>query len=765
MSLSAVDPRANVEAMATEVATQVTAFARACKAATRTVALYPAEHPTVGTALESVTLAAQVATSSSALQLAVLPDTLTVDGRHLAKTDVAVSEFAALLHSHQVGQLTLHPLTDADLWRRFLGLLALPPDQARLRGGLGKLWALEGQPRIEVRSLDYRELLRGDLTGDRETWDRIVSACLDGDTSGIDDEMLEILFGILDDPSKVEALVRAVEAQTKARAGDTGPAAGSGAGDGRRSPLVVAGLLQALARYVETTHRDRLDQAMAALAEATGRLPVETLQPIVRAGRADTRPDLARFVKELAARTPDGTLADMVATEVRGGRGTSRQLADAFCGLVPDVDRRSAILTLARTAIAPATAPLGPELAQAWQATTELLLTYSDKAFVSDAYNVELTHVAERAVELDNDSTDPPGQLACWRGTVDDERVRGLDAELIVDLMQLQADPSKWRPLADLALSRVNVLLVLGDFNAAAFFIEAIRRHAAEHTEEAVREAASDVIGNILTPAMMRHVASHLDTLDSDTVTAARRFCQALGTSIVAPLADVLSREERTHPRQHLIAILIGFGASGRQAVECLSQSPNGAVRRTAVLLLREFGGHDALGELESLLGDAEPHVQREATRAIAMMGIEPAFEALARALNRGPADSNSTIMGVICTMPDDDAQPLLAYIVQQVPLRGTLWSIHERAILRLGAIGGHRATLALAAVLERRKVWAPFHTRALHKLALTALSQVNLPDAWRVLEAAAGGGPRHLRSTARALLTSRPDAAERTSG
>ena len=752
MSLSAVDPRANVEAMATEVATQVTAFARACKAATRTVALYPAEHPTVGTALESVTLAAQVATSSSALQLAVLPDTLTVDGRHLAKTDVAVSEFAALLHSHQVGQLTLHPLTDADLWRRFLGLLALPPDQARLRGGLGKLWALEGQPRIEVRSLDYRELLRGDLTGDRETWDRIVSACLDGDTSGIDDEMLEILFGILDDPSKVEALVGAVEAQTKARAGD-----------GRRSPLVVAGLLQALARYVETTHRDRLDQAMAALAEATGRLPVETLQPIVRAGRADTRPDLARFVKELAARIPDGTLADMVATEVRGGRGTSRQLADAFCGLVPDVDRRSAILTLARTAIAPATAPLGPELAQAWQATTELLLTYSDKAFVSDAYNVELTHVAERAVELDNDSTDPPGQLACWRGTVDDERVRGLDAELIVDLMQLQADPSKWRPLADLALSRVNVLLVLGDFNAAAFFIEAIRRHAAEHTEEAVREAASDVIGNILTPAMMRHVASHLDTSDADIVAAARRFCEALGPSIVAPLADVLSREERPRPRQHLVAILIGFGAAGRQAVERLSQSPNGAVRRTAVLLLREFGGRDALDELESLLGDADPNVQREAALAIAMMGVEPAFDAFARALSRGVAHSNSTIMGVIWTMPDDDAQPLLSYIVQHVPLRGTLWWIHQRAILRLGAIGGPRATLALSAVLERQKVWAPFRIRALHKLALTALARVNLPDAWRVLDLAAVGGPRHLRSTARALLASRPAAAERT--
>ena len=767
MKTDAPDAVAETEPLAPELAARVTAFARACKAATRTVALYPPEHPAVGMALDAITSAAHVATAASALKLAVLPETLSVEGRHLARTDVAVAEFAALLHSHQVGQLTVHPLTDTDLWRRFLALLALPPDQTRLRGGLGRLWSSEGQPRIEVRSLDYREMLRSQLTGDRASWDRIVASCLDGDTSAIDQDIADLLSGILDDPSKVATLVSAIEQRTTGGATDAENAGSAREGGGAATgPLALAGMLHAVARYVAENRRDRFDQMMAAMADAAGRLPVSTLQPILRAGRGGSRPDMARFVRDLAGRISDGTIANMVAAEVRGGRGTSRQLADAFCGLAPDPGRRYAILTLARKSLAPAGAPddagVAPALAEAWQSSEELLLTHSDQAFVSDDYNVELQRLASRAVDIDRDQTDPPDRINTWRGTVNDERVRGLDAELLVDLMHLQTDAAKWRPLADMAQSRVNVLLVMGDFTAAAFLVEAIRQQAESHPDGAVRDAASTIIANILTPGMMRHVASHLETSDLRAVDAARRFCQALGTGIVGPLADVLSREERARPRQHLIGILISFGPDGRQAVEPLRQSPNASLRRTAVLLLREFGGHDALGELESLLRDSEPHVQREATLAIAMMGIDAAFEALGRALSRGSDRSAGTIIGVIWTLADDDARPLLAWLVQHLPYRGALWSIHARAIPRLGAAGGHQATMALAAVLDRRQMWAPFRLAAIHRLALAALATVGSSDAWRFVEQTAAIGPRRLRSTARSLMAERTAASER---
>jgi hypothetical protein len=736
--------------MAPEVAARVTSFARACRAAARTVALYPGEHPAVATALGALTQTAQTATAASVLRLAVMPDTLTVDGRSIIRPDAAVSDLALLLHVHQVGQLSIHPLTNADLWRRFLALLALPPDQARIRGGLGKMWATEGEARIEVRVLDYSEMLRAHIRGDQATWNSIVAGCLEGTSLSLDDALVELLFGVLNDPSKLVGVVRAVEARMPSAEAQV------------QGPMVVAGLLQAVAQFAATSAPGQVESIMAALAEATARLPIETLAPIVETRKGASRSGLARFVQGLLTRISDSSIANLVAGEVCGGRGSSPRLADAFCGLAPDADRRSGILALARNTVAQANTNADPAMAQAWQQSEELLLTYSDKDFVSDDYNAELVRLSNRAIDLDKDHTDPPEQISAWCDTVDDSNLRLLDAALLADLMRLQQDVTQWRDLAGLALNRVNVLLVVGDFLAAALLVEALRSQSDRHDNLAVRDAARGMLQSTLTPSTMRHVASHLDTADLSVVDAAMRFCVALGASAIESLAEVLSREERSRPRKHLIDILVGFGASGRQAVERLRQSPSAAVRRTAVLLLREFGGKEALPELESLLDDAEPHVQREATRAIAMLGGGAAYAMLIRALVRGTERARSSILGVLWTLSDEDAEQVLSHVVLEAPYRGALWPIHMRAVERLGAIGGRPAVDALSVVVERRQIWSPFKMAALHRLAVDALGRIGTSEAVDALEAVASEGPSWARAAARARLDAVTSAADR---
>jgi hypothetical protein len=381
------------------------------------------------------------------------------------------------------------------------------------------------------------------------------------------------------------------------------------------------------------------------------------------------------------------------------------------------------------------------------------LLAYSDEKFVSDEYDAELSRLGARVVDLERDHTDPSDVLAAWSDTVGEGSLRLLDADLIADLLQLQPSLAGWRELAVLATQRVNVLLVVGDFPAAARLAEAFRAQADGHADPAVRAAASDAIQQLLTQSTMRHVASHLDTSDRAVVNAAQRFCLALGTVAIGPLAEVLSREERSRPRQHFIDILIGFGASGRHAVERLRQSPNAAVRRTAVLLLREFGGREALPELASLLDDTEPHVQREATRAIAMLGIDSAHETLARAIQRGTERTRASILGVLWTLPDEDAEQVLSHMVVHTPYGGALWPIHERLVERLGSLGGRTSVQALSAVLQRRSFRSPFRMGALQRLAIDALARIGTREAIETIESAAEYGPRRARAAARARL------------
>ena len=729
------------EPMPAELAARVTAFARACKAAARSVALYPGEHPAVASALEAVTAAAGVSNARGLLQFSVLPDGLAVDGRVMARQDAAVSDLAALLHRHQVGQLTIDPRSDAEVWRRFLALLAIPPDQARMRGGIGKLWASEGEPRIEVRALDYSELLRARLEGDKATWEAIVAACLEGTAFSLDDGMVELLLGLVADPEAIDRVLEAVGARLPA--GDPE----------RQAPAIVARLLHAVAQYVASSAPEQAERVMAALADAVTRIPPETLGPMIDGRRAAAHPDLARFIDGLRGRVDDGAIARYIATEVRGGRGTSRRLADAFCGLAPDPGRRASILALARDNVQAAGEGANAALAHAWRQSEELLLAYSDEKFVSDEYGTELSRAGARAVELEKDHTDPPDLLAAWSGTVSDVSLRLLDAALVADLMQLQPTIAGWRELATLAMQRVNLLLVVGDFPAAARLAEAFRAQADGHADPAVKAAAAEALQELLTQATMRHVASHLDTSDRAVVDAAQRFCLALGTVAIGQLAEVLSREERSRPRQHLIDVLIGFGASGRHAVERLRQSPNAAVRRTAVLLLREFGGQEALPELASLLDDTEPHVQREATRAIAMLGGDSAYDTLTRALARGSERARASILGVLWTLPDEDAEQVLSFVVLHAPYGGALWPLHERLVERLGSLGGRTAVQALSTVLQRRSFRSPFRMAALYRLAIDALARIGTREAIETIESVAELGPRRARAAARARL------------
>jgi HEAT repeat protein len=741
MSADTLGPPTAIEPMAPDLAARVTAFARACKAAARAVALYPPEHPAVAAALEAVAASAQSATASATLHLTVLPDALTVEGRQLARPDPAVGELADLLHRHHVGQLSIHPQTDTETWRAFLALVALAPDQARLRGGLGRLWASEGETRIELHSLDYNKLLRARARGDKATWEAIVATCTEDHDFSLDETTVELLFGVLKDPARITSVVEAIEACLPS--GDRA----------QQGPLILAGLLHAVAKLVEASDPDAVDSVLTVLAEATARLPLDTLGPIVDTQRESSRPGLARFVQGLVRRMTDESIASLITSEVRGGRGASPRLADALCGLAPEADRRSAIIALARGAVTQSGAAGDASLDRAWQQSEAMLLRYSDEAFVSEAYRSEFGRLLDRAVDLQQDHTDAPAQVEEWRETVDDEELRLLDAALLADMLSLKREPRLWRDLARLVLNRVNVLLVLGDLRAAAVLVEALRSQSEEDPDPEIRAAAGEAVQSLLTPVAMQHVSSHLDTADQAVVRAALRFYAALGTAAIGPLADLLSREQRSRPRSHLISILVAFGAPGRQAVEQLRQSSNAAVRRTAVLLLREFGGHEALPELASLLDDAEPRVQREATHAIAMMGIEAAYDTIVDALARGSETTRTSLLGALWALPTEDAELVLSHLVLTAPYRGAMWEIHARATERLGAIGGRHAIRALAAVLQRRRFWSRLRLARLHRLALDALGRIGTAEALAVIETAAENSSRLVRNAARVRL------------
>jgi HEAT repeat protein len=740
-------------------AARLTEFARACKAAARAVVLYPGNHPAIAATLGRLVQLTSQANLAEPLRINVQPDALLVDGRAPARMDPAIGELATLLHDHLIGEMTVHAGGDVEAWQKFLLLLGRAPDAVRSEGGIGRLWTALAGSHVEVREIDYSEVLRERRGGEAAAWEQVIANCLQGDAFDLDDEAFAALVQIAGDPAKVAELMSALDVR----------AAESGHSIGHRTRALLM-LMQGIVRAVAERQPESMDAVLRNLAGAVGQLTPDMLMSLLsqRANPPeDSTPDGVQgggqpagaqgLVNAVASRMSDSTIAQFVARNALAPGTSIDRVAQAFHTLVGGEEQRERLLTMAHDDAA--SSPLGNAdgFEEAWENVAQKMLTsYSDKPFVSEEYARELSSARTKAVAVEHLHDDPPERLSAWRGTVATSELRRLDLTLVLDLLRLEQDTQRWSTLLRPVVSLLEDLLLVGDFDAASELLAALLRHREPDCSQERRQAAIIAVDVLVQGPLMRHIVTHLATIDDAQFEEVKAICLSIGDVLIRPLAETLSAEERVRPRERLTAILLGFGSIGRREVERLKSSPNAAVRRTAVYLLREFGGSDALPELAELLNDNEQQVQREAVRAILRIGSAKAYQVLEQALASGTVQSREAIMQSLTLVRDGGATPLLAYILDHVDHRGPLGAIYARAIEALGALKDPQGVPALKGALYRGEWWAPRRTAALRGAAAAALARIGSSEATAVLNEAVTAGSRGIRAAARAHLRGR---------
>jgi len=718
-------------------------FARACKAAARAVQLYPAGHPAIAVTLGRIANVTSAESLKAPLTLTVHPDGLLLDDRAPVKPDTAINELAALLHGHVIGQMTVHPGGDVEAWRTFLLMLGRTPESVRAEGGITRAWAaLEGR-HVELREIDYAEVLREKSSGLPAAWDKLIAHCLHGAALHLDDDAIAELLGVAADPEKLNELMAATDAAME-----------TGAGIPARTAALMR-LMRGIIEAVSSRDPEQRENTLRNLATSVGHLSPEMLMGLFdQRGEGDEGPQL---VNEVVSHMSDGSVAGFVSRNVRSAIESNTaidRVVQAFQTLVPDEEQRPRLLALAKEEVD--ASPLGSTegFESVWSHIAEKLLTsYSDESYVSQTYGRELSGARTQALEVEQVSDDPQDRLDAWRDSIDPRAQRALDLLLVLDLLRIEADDDRWGELLDPVKKLIDDLLLVGDFDAASQLIEVIVREKATAGSTVRNQHAVNAVDSLIAGSMMRHVATHLATLDDGQFGRVKAMCVSLGDVLVRPLAETLSIEERPRTRERLTAILLAFGASGRRTVEKLKHSTNPAVRRTAIHLLREFGGSEALPELTELLGDNEPQVQREAVRAILNIGTDQAFDILQKALTTGSERSRDAIVQSISSVRDERAAPLFAYVLRTVDHRGPLASLYLRAIESLGALKDVKAVEALKESLYRGEWWAPRRTNAIRTAAATALARIGTPEAIAALDEAAASGGRGVRAAVRPQL------------
>jgi hypothetical protein len=729
------------EPLAPADAARLTEFARACKAAARAVVLYPGAHPAIAATLGRIVHVTSPQNLPAPMTVTVMAKELRMHGRAPARADAAIAELATLLHDHSIGELTINPGGDLEAWRNFLLLLGRSADDIRAEGGIARLWSTTAGTHLEIREIDYAEVLRERHGGGPAAWSDIISSCLQGDAGlEFDDESTRMLLEIASDAEQLGNLFEELEARG---AEDQTAVAKAGA---------VVRLLQGIVKAATKASPESVDAVLRNMASAVGRLSPEMLVSLLSHTDA-AKSDAAGVVDAVVTRMNEQTIAGFVARNVAAGAADSSidRVAQAFHTLVRDDGQRQRMLALAHDQAAASPFGAAEGFENNWNQVAERIMTsYSDKPFVSDSYARELSTARTQAVTIDEITDDPPERMTAWLASVATSELRKLDMALVLDLLAIEPDDHKWSTLMPPVVSLLEDLLLVGDFEAATTLAGVVTAATAPGLPTERRQQAMIAIDMLVSGAMMHSVATHLATIDDAMFERVKAMCAAMGEVLVRPLAEAISTDIGDRARDRLTSILIGFGATGRRQVERLKSSANPAVRRTALLLLREFGGQDALPELTELLNDRSPQIQREAVRAILNIGSDRAFGVLQRALTTGSTESRESIMKSLAAIRDDRAAPMFGYILSHVDHRGELQPIYLRAIEALGALRAPQGVAALREALYRGEWWAPRRTALLRGAAAASLARIGTQEAVEVLEEAASAGPRGVRSAVR---------------
>lgn len=711
-------------------------FARACKAATRVVALYPSTHPAINLSLTRVAEAAVRLRGHGSMTLGVLPEGLQVDGRAAAKPDTAIGELALLLHCHLIGELRITGDLDRDQWLRFLRLVARSPEEVRACGGIALEWAAGGGGPIELRQIDYAEVLRHRVGGRDGEWEQIVAHYLEGDFSNLDDEALAALYEIAHDQERFASFTE----QLLAKSGERGR--------GHQHEVVVR-VLQALVNFVADKHPEDLDRLLGRIASVTPLLTPDIL--IALLSPQDAGIDLAAAI---TSRLSERTVAEIVAQSVARDGGATGRLAEVFQMLVPDAAARRGILEMAHADAAAALHGPDGEFDRIWAEAADMLASYSDDKFVSASYGRELAALRSNACDLERVSDDPLERIMAWRHTVSEDAVRQLEHRVILDLLTIETRPEVWPHVLDSAIAAIDRLVLTDHIPLAQELLDALAGTSDGHP---CADATRAALTRLRTGELMQHVITCIRQGARDDVEQISRFCRTLGPDVIGSLAEALAREQGSAVKR-LRDVILSFGAAGRVYAGSLRLSPNPGARRTAIDILRAFGGAEALPDLASLLDDSEPAVQRDALRAVIQIGTDEAYNVLREALASGPTATRDGLMKALVATRDEGAGPLFAYILSHTDHRGPLETVHLAAIQALGKLRGSEASVeALVRVLFRSEWWAPMRTQRFRTAAAAALRSSGTADAQRALEHAASDGPRGVRRAVRAALAGSP--------
>ncbi len=714
-------------------------LARALSAAIRNWALYPPEHPAVGSSLARFTDAIRQVSQGAVFSFVVTPDTLLVAGVPLGN-DQPVLDAARLLHDRDILQITFLGEVAQPAAQGLLRLLTTDAEALRAQGGPAAAWQAAGHAAVAIEQIDYRKVLEdreveAPLDRRDDIWQSLVRSITES-RAVFDEQQQQRLLEIAGSPGDIGELARDVIAPKCNLDG---------------SPMIttqaatVLAAFRHLAGIVSVLQPERMQEVMRNVALATSTLDPYVVMQVVKSG--DAPDDAVQVVKGITGAFDDEMVAGMLATVLaHDGKATAR-LADVFDAIAPDEERKHRILRLTRSLLSEQDFGKSGQFKAIWSSMEELLMTYDETPYVSTAYQTSLEGVGGRA-EMASARGLPP-QMDEWMETLGQDNVRQLSVMLVCDLLRNETNPTLAAQIAGDLAALAEDLLLSGDF-AATVMVTRELQAAAGRREAAVAVAARSALHGLGESPSMVEAAGLIGELDEDTFARFREIGTAIGPGCITALRRTLEMETPTAAFTRARAIAVGYGAAGVPAITRLADDQRWFVHRNMADMLRDIAAPVAVPALQALLRRNDPRVLGSAVAALAAIDDPSAARALQTVLRSTAGEERAAVVQALIGQSNPRVVPMLIRILDESDALGADHPVVLETLAALGALGDDRAVGPVSKAIRARKLFQRRRMRELRQAGVQALLRIGSDRARHALDQAAMTGDRLLRRVVR---------------
>jgi HEAT repeat protein len=445
----------------------------------------------------------------------------------------------------------------------------------------------------------------------------------------------------------------------------------------------------------------------------------------------------------MTASFDDGTVAQLLATALALDGHASERLATILNTIVPDDERKQRVVTMTRTLLSETDFGRSNQFQALWASMEELLISYNDRAFVSDTYRAALDEIGGRAERLA--AADLPPELDAWMETLGQANVRSLSVALLIDLLRLEEAEARACDIAQDMAALAEDLMMAGAYDDALAVTSTVAERAAR-AGAVGRDGCRRALDRLGASSAARETASMVGDLDDAMWTTVRALFERIGPGSIDALRMAVGVEVPTVGSERAGDLIVTFGAHAVSRLATLVADPSWAAQCAAAQLLGRIAAPSAVPLLQPLLRAKDPRVASAAVAALGNIDDPAAARALQIVLRGTTGDRRHAMVDALVRERDPRVVPMLVRILGESQVLGADHEVALQTLDALRIVANEQAVPAIVKTVSCRGFFRKKRQRAVKEHGVDALAAIGGAKAAAALRELSKSGDRLLK-------------------